>query len=100
MNELRKMVAGVLATGLAVGMASGGEANKIVVDGSTTVGPIAKAFAEMYPSVHLTPGDIMPSQFKRPYISAGRANQTAAAGQKPRLPMSASTPDAGQFDRR
>jgi phosphate transport system substrate-binding protein len=52
MNELRKMVAGVLATGLAVGMASGGEANKIVVDGSTTVGPIAKAFAEYYMGKH------------------------------------------------
>ena len=66
-------------------------------DGAREV--LSKAFSEMYPSVHLTPGDIMPSQFRRPYISGGRANQTAKPGQKPRLPMSASTPDAANFDR-
>ena len=48
MKALRKMVTGVMVMGLAVGHAAGGEGKKIVVDGSTTVGPIAKAFAEHY----------------------------------------------------
>ena len=39
---------------LAAGFLGGAEANKIVVDGSTTVGPIAKAFAEYY--MKLNPG--------------------------------------------
>lgn len=39
-------------TGMAVGVAMAGDAKKIVVDGSTTVGPIAKAFAEYYMGKH------------------------------------------------
>lgn len=60
---------------------------------------LAKVFADSYPSIHLTPGDITPGQFKRPYISGGRANESAKPGQKPRLPMQASVPAAAQFDR-
>ena len=37
---------------LAAGMAVAGDADRIVVDGSTTVGPIAKAFAEHYMEKH------------------------------------------------
>ncbi len=37
---------------LIAGAAAAGEANQIVVDGSTTVGPIAKAFAEHYMQKH------------------------------------------------
>ena len=38
--------------GMGVGAAVAGDANSIVVDGSTTVGPIAKAFAEYYMGKH------------------------------------------------
>ncbi|MEI6970564.1 MAG: phosphate ABC transporter substrate-binding protein [bacterium] len=48
MKMLKKTVAGCVAMVMAVGIARAGDANKIVVDGSTTVGPIAKAFAEYY----------------------------------------------------
>jgi phosphate transport system substrate-binding protein len=52
MNGMQKIVTGLLATGVAVGIAAAGDAQKIVVDGSTTVGPIAKAFAEYYMGKH------------------------------------------------
>jgi phosphate transport system substrate-binding protein len=58
MNKLKQTVTGVVAMGMVAGMAFAGDANKIVVDGSTTVGPIAKAFAEHYmgkhPAVNIT----------------------------------------------
>ena len=40
------------AVGMGVGAAMAGDANSVVVDGSTTVGPIAKAFAEYYMGKH------------------------------------------------
>jgi phosphate transport system substrate-binding protein len=47
-----------MAAFLAVGAAAAQDSNQIVVDGSTTVGPIAKAFAEYYmqmnPGVNIT----------------------------------------------
>jgi phosphate transport system substrate-binding protein len=46
------MVTGLTAIGLTAGLAVAGNANNIVVDGSTTVGPIAKAFAEYYMGKH------------------------------------------------
>ena len=52
MKKLKKTVAGLVAMGMAAGIAAAGDANKIVVDGSTTVGPIAKAFAEYYMGKH------------------------------------------------
>jgi phosphate transport system substrate-binding protein len=52
MNTVRKTMGALTAMGMAVGMAVAGDANKIVVDGSTTVGPIAKAFAEYYMGKH------------------------------------------------
>lgn len=52
MRQLKKAVTGMAAIGMAVGIATAGDANKIVVDGSTTVGPIAKAFAEYYMGKH------------------------------------------------
>jgi len=58
MKTLKKTVAGLVAMGMLAGIAVAGDANKIVVDGSTTVGPIAKAFAEYYmgkhPNVNIT----------------------------------------------
>ena len=45
------LIAGVLALAVASAYAAG-DAKKIVVDGSTTVGPIAKAFAEYYMKAH------------------------------------------------
>lgn len=54
----KTVVATAVAAGLSIGAATAKDANKIVVDGSTTVGPIAKAFAEYYmgknPGVKIT----------------------------------------------
>jgi phosphate transport system substrate-binding protein len=53
MNGLKRMTVGLVALGLGIGIAvAEKDANKIVVDGSTTVGPIAKAFAEYYMGKH------------------------------------------------
>ncbi|MFH1477441.1 MAG: phosphate ABC transporter substrate-binding protein [Verrucomicrobiota bacterium] len=50
---VKKIVASTAAVMLmSIGMATAKDANKIVVDGSTTVGPIAKAFAEYYMGKH------------------------------------------------
>lgn len=58
MTNMKKAMAGVVAMGMAAGMALAGDAKSIVVDGSTTVGPIVKAFAEYYmgnhPDVNIT----------------------------------------------
>jgi len=50
---MKKIIAATTATMLmGIGAAMAGDANKIVMDGSTTVGPIAKAFAEYYMGKH------------------------------------------------
>ena len=43
MKKIQKLMAGVAVLGMAAGIAMAGDANKIVVDGSTTVGPITDA---------------------------------------------------------
>ena len=48
----RFVTATLVAAVMGGGMALAKDANKIVVDGSTTVGPIAKAFAEYYMGKH------------------------------------------------
>jgi phosphate transport system substrate-binding protein len=50
MKKLRSAVTAVMLVG--IGAATAGDANKIVMDGSTTVGPIAKAFAGYYMDKH------------------------------------------------
>lgn len=52
MKATKKVVSGVAALALAAGMAFAGDAGRIVIDGSTTVGPIAKAFAGHYMGKH------------------------------------------------
>lgn len=52
MKAMKQAMAGCVAAIMAVGVAVAGAANPIVVDGSTTVGPIAKAFAEHYMEKH------------------------------------------------
>jgi len=56
MNELKKFailaMASIFAAIAGAGTVSAKDAKKIVVDGSTTVGPIAKAFAEYYMGKH------------------------------------------------
>ena len=52
MKKITKIVSLMAAVGMGVGAAVAGDANSIVVDGSTTVGPIAKAFAEYYMGKH------------------------------------------------
>ncbi len=58
MNRMKTIVAIGMAAALTAGAALAGAGNQIVVDGSTTVGPIAKAFAETYmeknPEVNIT----------------------------------------------
>lgn len=48
----KTMAVWAAAAAVAVGAARAGEAQRIAVDGSTTVGPIAKAFAEHYMAKH------------------------------------------------
>lgn len=60
---------------------------------------LRKAFADYYPDVHVKPGSITPGQFERPYVSAGRANQTAGSGQKPRIPLASHVPNPDDFKR-
>lgn len=52
MKNIQKIAAGLAVIGLSIGIAGAADANKITVDGSTTVGPIAKAFAEYYMDKH------------------------------------------------
>jgi phosphate transport system substrate-binding protein len=56
-KDMKKIVSGLAAMAMTIGIAAG-EDQKITVEGSTTVGPIAKAFAEYYmgkhPNVNIT----------------------------------------------
>lgn len=52
MKTFSKMVATMMVAGMGIGVAVAGDANSVVVDGSTTVGPVAKAFAEYYMGKH------------------------------------------------
>jgi hypothetical protein len=59
-----------------------------------------KNFASMYPSVHLSPGSISPTQFKRPYISAGHSPLSAEAPKgQPDGHIPPSAPHADAFTR-
>jgi phosphate transport system substrate-binding protein len=49
---MKQIMAAIAAICVGIGAATAGNADKIVMDGSTTVGPIAKAFAEYYMSRH------------------------------------------------
>lgn len=60
---------------------------------------VRKAFAEYYPDAHPSPGSISPGEFRRPYVSAGHANQSAKPGQEPRIPLSSHVPEPGDFRR-
>ncbi|MEI6562789.1 MAG: phosphate ABC transporter substrate-binding protein [bacterium] len=52
MNKIKKLMTMMAAAGMGIGAAVAGDASSIVVDGSTTVGPVAKAFAEYYMGKH------------------------------------------------
>lgn len=52
MKKTKTMMGMMAAVGMTVGAALAGDARSVVVDGSTTVGPIAKAFAEYYMGKH------------------------------------------------
>ncbi len=51
MKKMKKIVTGLTVIALGTGLAAA-ESTKLVLDGSTTVGPIAKAFAEYYMAKH------------------------------------------------
>ncbi len=76
MKKLLKSCATVFA---AVGIVGGAQAESIVMDGSTTVGPVAKAFAEYYmqrnPGVNVTVGESGSGNGARSVL-----NQTAHIG--------------------
>lgn len=48
MKHTKKLTAGLLAIAMGISVASAADEARLVLDGSTTVGPIAKAFAEYY----------------------------------------------------
>ena len=48
MKQTKTLMAGLLAIVMSISMANAADEAKLVLDGSTTVGPIAKAFAEYY----------------------------------------------------
>ncbi|MEI8138606.1 MAG: phosphate ABC transporter substrate-binding protein [bacterium] len=52
MKKINKVMTMMAVVGMGLGAAMAGDANSIVVDGSTTVGPVAKAFAEYYMGKH------------------------------------------------
>lgn len=52
MKRASKLVAGLVAVSIGMGSIAHAEDAKLVLDGSTTVGPIAKAFAEYYMTKH------------------------------------------------
>jgi phosphate transport system substrate-binding protein len=52
MKSVKTMISGMVAAGITLSAWAATDGNKIVVDGSTTVGPIAKAFAEYYMGKH------------------------------------------------
>jgi len=58
MNWIKRITAMAMVIAMSAGAAAAKDAKKITVDGSTTVGPIAKAFAEhymaKYPDVNIT----------------------------------------------
>lgn len=59
-----------------------------------------KGFASMYPGVHLSPGSISPSQFQRPYISAGHQHESAEAhGSDPKVALPPQARPASSFTR-
>ena len=60
---------------------------------------VRKAFAEYYPDAHPSPGAVSPGEFRRPYVSTGRANQSAKPGQEPRVPLSTHVPEPSDFRR-
>lgn len=68
-----------------------------ILDGA--MDDLRKAFAEYYPDAHPQPGSVSPGQFKRPYVSAGHAAQSAAPGQEPRIPLAANVPSPSDFQR-
>ncbi|MGQ9662709.1 MAG: phosphate ABC transporter substrate-binding protein [Kiritimatiellia bacterium] len=52
MKGIKKVASGIAMLLVACGVATAQDKNRIVVDGSTTVGPIAKGFAEYYMGKH------------------------------------------------
>ncbi len=59
-----------------------------------------KAFTDMYPAEHLTPGaPPSPGQFQRPYISAGHAPMNAPPSRTPNIPPATHVPDPNDFTR-
>lgn len=87
---------GVLATAVA---ARAGDPNQIVIDGSTTVGPIAKAFAEYYmaqnPEVNITVSESGSGNGARSLINAVCDIATMSRPMKPSEKKSAE--DAGRL---
>jgi hypothetical protein len=58
-----------------------------------------KAFTDMYPSVRLTPGKVMPQQFRRGPLTAGQERTPPATGPYSAHDITTYQPDAADFRR-
>jgi hypothetical protein len=59
-----------------------------------------KSFSDMYPALHLSPGDSpRPGSYQRPYLAAGHAAANAAHNGGSNIPRSAHTPEPEDFHR-
>jgi hypothetical protein len=58
-----------------------------------------KSFADMYPKVSVSPTNMTPGAFKKPYTSTGRSPATAPKMDSALPSMNAKTPAPGDFDR-
>jgi len=86
----------------ALGVAAAAEHLKALDPAAVEDGRAAlrKAFADMYPSVHLTPGQVTAQQFHRPYISDGHAPLSAQPpGSQPDAKIPPQGITASQFTR-
>lgn len=84
--------------GAARGAADLGKAEAGIIEDARA--ELHKAFQDMYPDVHLTPGMACPSDFQRGYISEGHAPLSAEPPKPdPSVPMPPEAPHASQFSR-
>lgn len=59
---------------------------------------LAKAFSDMYPDAHPTPGNVTPGQFQRTYLSSGRPPAVASTHNNS-IPTQTAPISAGSFNR-
>lgn len=58
-----------------------------------------KSFTDLYPDTRVTPSEVTPGRFTRPYITAGHSPLTASSSASPRVPVSSHVPEPQDFHR-